>query len=236
MKKIILSLIVSFTVFLGLQTTASYTLNSYDNNFINVLQTKINREIQTKWELQRQKFINILTLLSSSQRIAERPKAIFEELITRLSVTKPTVTLTTNTTTTTEIEAKPIVTDNLTTIRQEILKLVNQERAKAWLWALTLNDKLNKSSQLHAEDMAAKDYFNHTSKDGRTPSERVLTQDYDYHYVWENIAWNQRTAQEVMDDRMNSPWHKANILWANFKEIGIWLSDRYRVQNFWAQF
>jgi uncharacterized protein YkwD len=35
-----------------------------------------------------------------------------------------------------------------------------------------------------------------------------------------------------MKSWMNSAWHKANILNVNYKEIWIWLQDRYRVQVF----
>jgi uncharacterized protein YkwD len=35
-------------------------------------------------------------------------------------------------------------------------------------------------------------------------ADRVKTQGYNYNYVGENIAWNQRTAIEVMKSWMNS--------------------------------
>jgi hypothetical protein len=63
-------------------------------------------------------------MLKNSSKITERPKAIFEELIKKLAI---------NTTTTTSVIINIVdnpVSNSLETTKQEILKLVNQERAR----------------------------------------------------------------------------------------------------------
>ena len=204
---------------------ASYTLTASDLNFVKVLESKINIEITKKWEAERQKFITLLTTLKNNPNAPEKPKAIITELLNRLLVSSYGYGSTT-------LE----VTDSteLNNIRQEILKLVNQKRLSLWLNALTMNDKLLKSAQIHAEDMAIHNYLSHTNLDGKNVDYRVKAQGYNYSFVGENIAWNQRTPQQVMDSWMNSPGHKANILSKDFKEIWIWLQNRYRVQVFWT--
>lgn len=117
-------------------------------------------------------------------------------------------------------------------IREDLLLLVNIERQKVWLGKMILNDLLNQAAQMHSEYMFKTNDFEHITRDGRSPLDRVRAVWYTWSYVWENIAWNQRSTWEVMKDWMDSPWHKENILRDNFNEIGIWFSGYYWVQNF----
>jgi len=122
--------------------------------------------------------------------------------------------------------------DELAKIRQEMLVLVNKEREKMWLDFLIQNSLLDKSAQLHADYMNTTDDFNHVTKDWISPVTRIENVWYKWIYLWENIAWNQRSVPEVVEWRMNSQGHKENILSKNFKEIGIWFKNYYWVQNF----
>jgi hypothetical protein len=40
--------------------------------------------------------------------------------------------------------------------------------------------------------------------------------------VWENLATSDMTIKTLVDMRMNSPWHRDNILGVSFDYIGIW--------------
>jgi uncharacterized protein YkwD len=132
----------------------------------------------------------------------------------------------------------------LASLRQEILRLTNEERKKAGVHALTMNSRLQKSAQGHAEDMVARDFFDHTNPDGKTPSNRIKEAGYPeesrkcncawQYYDGENIAQGFKTAADVMKGWMNSPGHKENILSKNFDEIGIGFKDNRWVQNFGA--
>lgn len=104
---------------------------------------------------------------------------------------------------------------------QEILRLVNEERAKNGLAALTLSDKLCEIATLKAEDMAENNYFDHTSPTYGTPFDMLRQFGVSYRSAGENIAAGQRTPEEVMNGWMNSSGHRANILSESYTELGV---------------
>ncbi|MFJ7627516.1 sigma-70 family RNA polymerase sigma factor [Streptomyces sp. NPDC097595] len=108
---------------------------------------------------------------------------------------------------------------------EQVLALVNTERAKEGCSPVTGNDELTTAAQRHSEDMAAHDYFSHTSQDGSGPGERITAAGYRWSTYGENIAKGQRTPADVMNSWMNSPGHRANILNCSFKELGVGIQD-----------
>ena len=102
-----------------------------------------------------------------------------------------------------------------------MVTLTNAERAKAGCGPLTVNGTLTAVAQAHSADMAAHNYFDHNSQDGRSPFDRMTAAGYRYSTAAENIAAGQRTPQAVMTGWMNSPGHRANILNCALKEIGV---------------
>lgn len=107
----------------------------------------------------------------------------------------------------------------------EVTELVNAERAKEGCGPVTVNDRLNTAALRHSADMEAKDYFSHTSQDGRDPGDRITAAGYRWSTYGENIAKGQRTPADVMRSWMDSPGHRANILNCSFKEIGVGKQD-----------
>ena len=103
----------------------------------------------------------------------------------------------------------------------QVIELTNIERTNAGLQPLTLNSQLANAAQDHSGDMANDDFFSHTGVDGSNVASRVKDSGYQYSTVGENIAAGQKTAEQVVEGWMNSPGHRANILNANFTEIGI---------------
>ena len=71
-----------------------------------------------------------------------------------------------------------------------------------------------------SDDMAARDFFDHTDPDGASPWDRAKKAGIT-DLGGENIARGQANAQLVMDSWMNSPGHKANILNCDFKTLGV---------------
>ncbi|WP_225804967.1 sigma-70 family RNA polymerase sigma factor [Streptomyces sp. NK15101] len=106
---------------------------------------------------------------------------------------------------------------------EQVISLVNAERAKAGCGPLTEHPLLTEAAQGHSDDMAARNFFDHTNPDGDGPGERITAAGYAWSSYGENIAKGQTTAAQVMDSWMNSPGHRANILNCGFKEIGIGL-------------
>ncbi|MFI8914567.1 sigma-70 family RNA polymerase sigma factor [Streptomyces sp. NPDC053513] len=107
--------------------------------------------------------------------------------------------------------------------QEQVIELVNAERAKAGCGPLTEHPLLTEAAQGHSDDMAARDFFDHTDPDGDGPGERITAAGYAWSSYGENIAKGQTTAAEVMDSWMHSPGHRANILNCGFKEIGVGL-------------
>ncbi|TVL91573.1 sigma-70 family RNA polymerase sigma factor [Streptomyces sp. SAJ15] len=103
----------------------------------------------------------------------------------------------------------------------QVLELVNVERATAGCSPVRRNDLLVTAAQRHSDDMAARDYFDHTSPDGSDPGDRITAAGYRWRTYGENIAAGQQTAQSVMDSWMNSPGHRQNILNCDVTEMGV---------------
>ncbi|MFJ6836594.1 CAP domain-containing protein [Streptomyces sp. NPDC091209] len=102
----------------------------------------------------------------------------------------------------------------------EVLKLVNDERAKVGCSPVAANSALSDLAQAFSEDMAARDFFDHTDPSGLTPWDRAAKAGI-ASLGGENIARGQADAAAVMDAWMNSPGHKANILNCDFKTLGV---------------
>ncbi|MCG7207053.1 CAP domain-containing protein [Streptomyces arenae] len=116
--------------------------------------------------------------------------------------------------------AAPITVSQAAAAEAEVLKLVNEERAKVGCSALSANSSLTKLAETFSEDMAARDFFDHTDPDGKTPWDRAAAAGIS-NLGGENIARGQADAQAVMDAWMNSEGHRANILNCDFKTLGV---------------
>uniref|UniRef100_A0AAV1TNJ3 SCP domain-containing protein n=1 Tax=Peronospora matthiolae TaxID=2874970 RepID=A0AAV1TNJ3_9STRA len=93
-----------------------------------------------------------------------------------------------------------------------MLAAVNAQRATQGLAPLCLNEKLHTSAQRHSDDMAAKNFLDHTSSNGMRMVERVTAAKFDWDTVGENIAAGQINVQDVMASWINSSHHLENIM------------------------
>lgn len=117
----------------------------------------------------------------------------------------------------------------------EVLRLVNQERKKQGLNELVLNHTLNGIATKKAKDMRDKNYFSHQSATYGSPFEMLQRFGVKYSSAGENIAAGQKTAQDVMRDWMNSSGHRANILNANYTELGVGYVEGGTYGTYWVQ-
>lgn len=167
---------------------------------------------------------------------------------TPTKVTKPSTTATTNTTpskattpsatpskTTTAATTTTKTTTNTTpsnasvsAYAQEVVNLVNAERAKEGLSPLSIDSKVTAAAQVRATEI--KTSFSHTRPDGRSCFTALAEAGASYSGAGENIAIGQKTPSEVVTAWMNSPGHRANIMKPNFKYIGIGING-----TAWAQ-
>ncbi|WP_327032487.1 CAP domain-containing protein [Micromonospora ureilytica] len=108
---------------------------------------------------------------------------------------------------------------------QEVVDLVNAERAKAGCKALSIDDKLMTAAQRHSQDQADHQNMSHTGSDGSNAGTRLDRAGYTWRTYGENVAWNQKNPAAVMDAWMNSSGHRANILNCAFTEIGVGIAN-----------
>lgn len=122
-------------------------------------------------------------------------------------------------------------TCGLANFETELLQRVNAQRATgascgsrgsfASSAPLVWNSALTQAASGHSQDMAALNYFSHTSADGRTFAERVAAAGYRWHALAENIAAGYASVQSVVDGWMGSDGHCANIMNPNLRDIGV---------------
>ncbi|WP_435925410.1 CAP domain-containing protein [Paenibacillus sp. DYY-L-2] len=114
----------------------------------------------------------------------------------------------------------------------EVVALVNKERVKAGLKPLVVHTNLSKMAKTKAIDMYKNKYFSHSSPSYGSPFDMMDAFNITYKYAGENIAMGQKSAKEVVEDWMNSPGHKANILNSHYNLIGVGYYNGYWVQEF----
>ena len=115
---------------------------------------------------------------------------------------------------------------------QEVIRLVNIERAKYGLSALTEDWELSRVARYKSQDMKDKRYFSHTSPTYGSPFDMMKSFGLSYRTAGENIAMGQRTPQQVVNAWMNSSGHRANILNSSYKKIGV---GYVASGNYWTQ-
>jgi uncharacterized protein YkwD len=128
----------------------------------------------------------------------------------------------------------------------KFLALINKTRAEGCSCGAThmppapplvWNDELEKAAKGHAKDMASRKYFSHTGKDGRDAMARAEDAGYKHNgyqsfTVGENIAQGKMSIEQVTDGWFHSEGHCRNLMNPDFKEVGIWMTDTYWVQDF----
>ena len=106
---------------------------------------------------------------------------------------------------------------------QQVLDLVNQERAKENLPSLSLDPNLAAAAQIRAGEISLS--FSHTRPDGSSCFTALTEAGATYNKAGENIAIGQNTPEEVVADWMASPGHRDNIMNANYSRIGIGVEE-----------
>lgn len=119
------------------------------------------------------------------------------------------------------------------TFAQQVVDLVNAERVKAGLTTLTVDENIEAAALVRAKEIEIS--FSHTRPNGTSFSTALTQQGVSYKGSGENIAWGQRTPQEVMTGWMNSDGHRANILNPRFTKIGVGYYQNAAGRNYWTQ-
>ena len=119
--------------------------------------------------------------------------------------------------------------------QQEVVNLVNKERAKYGLSALKSNSSLANVATIKSQDMVNKNYFSHTSPTYGSPFDMMKQFGISYKTAGENIAMGQKTPSEVVTAWMNSEGHRKNILSSSFTQIGVGVAKNANGQLYWTQ-
>lgn len=118
------------------------------------------------------------------------------------------------------------------TYAEQVVALVNEERAKQGLNALTIDADVTAAAQVRAVEI--REAFSHTRPDGTNFSTALKEQNISYRRSGENIAWGQTSPEKVMEAWMNSEGHRTNILNPKFTSIGVGYNQVNGV-NYWTQ-
>jgi uncharacterized protein YkwD len=121
-------------------------------------------------------------------------------------------------------------TCNLANFEADVMAAVNAWRARGAtcgtqaypaVGALAWNAQLTQASLVHSDDMVARNFFSHTGSDGSSAGQRATRAGYVWRTWGENIAAGQVGVDNVITAWMNSPGHCANMMNANFRDIGL---------------
>lgn len=98
--------------------------------------------------------------------------------------------------------------------------MVNAFRVYHGLPVFRWSEAAAEASRLHSEDMAANDYFEHDSLDGREPWDRMQAQGIRYRAAAENISAGRSDGVDSYDGWVNSAGHRGNML-GGCEELGV---------------
>jgi uncharacterized protein YkwD len=115
---------------------------------------------------------------------------------------------------------------------QEVLRLVNLERAKVGAAPLKLAKDLTRSAYIRVKELPTK--FSHTRPNG---SKCFTAMPQIGHILGENLAGGQTSPQQVVQAWMDSKTHRENMLNKNFTEMGIvyYYQPNSKYKHYWVQ-
>lgn len=158
---------------------------------------------------------------------------------TQEPTTAPTEAPTQAPTTAPQVVTEPATTQPVQTsdfnraYEDEVIRLVNVERAKYGLQALAKRDDATNAAEIRAKEIVRN--FSHTRPNGTSCFTVASELGISYRSVGENIAYGYSTPAQVVNGWMNSAGHRANILSSSFTGIGV---GCYKQGNtlYWSQF
>lgn len=124
----------------------------------------------------------------------------------------------------------------------EVLRLTNAARAHRRTCgttsypaakALSWNATLATVAARHSAEMAAKNYFSHTSARGLSPFTRIKRAHYSYRAAGENIAAGYRTPAAVVKAWLASPGH-CRIMMSAYTQLGVGFATGGDYGTYWT--
>lgn len=120
-------------------------------------------------------------------------------------------------------------------LKSKVIEQTNIQRQANGLPVLKENLLLDNAALAKANDMFENQYFEHVSLSGIDPGSLVANYGYNYIVAGENlILGNFSSEREVVDNWMQSPGHRENILNTRFSEIGVaMVKGKYKGETVW---
>lgn len=128
----------------------------------------------------------------------------------------------------------PPVEQNRADRASSMVTLVNQVRREAGCGPVRWDGRLATASTRHSTDMVRRHYFEHVSPDGETPWDRAHAAGYPKPGA-ENIAAGSATFAATLDQWLNSPGHRANIMNCRFVAMGVGEAEGGSFHHYWTQ-
>ncbi|QDV37236.1 CAP domain-containing protein [Tautonia plasticadhaerens] len=125
----------------------------------------------------------------------------------------------------------------ITREEQVIVDLTNQARADQGLAPLSVDARLQRAAQIHAENMARLDRLAHELPETGTPTlaDRARAAGYRYSMLGENIAFNYYSPSQAVDGWLDSEGHRRNILTSEYTQLGVSLAYNASGQPYYIQ-
>ncbi|MET9802473.1 sigma-70 family RNA polymerase sigma factor [Streptomyces sp. NPDC006368] len=107
------------------------------------------------------------------------------------------------------------------TPEQRVTELVNARRAEAGCAPLRVDPRLSSAARRHAQDMAARGYFDHRSPEGQQADARMSAAGYDWSAWAENLHRGPRDPAAVVEGWMDGSLHQENMLACQYRDTGV---------------
>ena len=106
---------------------------------------------------------------------------------------------------------------------QDLVARINAFRAARSLPTLVVSDTLTSAAKWMSVDMGSRNYFAHTSLDGRSPTQRMADAGYPAFGTWtgEDLAAGFTSTADVLNGWINSPAHYAVLVNPQYHAIGV---------------
>jgi uncharacterized protein YkwD len=116
-----------------------------------------------------------------------------------------------------------------------IFEMTNQIRRSKGLTPFIKDEELRNVARAYSNDMLVRQFFDHTTPEGVSFDERISNQYRHWVRFWGENIWHsfgynfsnmQKLAKEIVNDWMNSPDHRDNLLSPDFTHLGVGVSAR----------
>jgi uncharacterized protein YkwD len=113
----------------------------------------------------------------------------------------------------------------------QLLSVTNKQRDANREGPLQSDLELNEAAQAKANDMVAHNYWSHNSPSGATPWTFMTDAGYKFQSAGENLAYGFSSSNDVVAGWMNSAEHRANILDADYTQVGFGVAHAANFQG-----